>query len=129
VAGLALAAGLGAGSAFVGQLLAIGLAIALFPPFAGHGDARLTASHWGRRALLVFIGSAVLLDTLLLTRPSGLQAGLIDPFARWPGSVGLSSGTWLGVGMLLVHELGLGLFALIGLRALRADPFSRFLAV
>ena len=127
VAALPLAVGLGAGPAFVGQLLAIGLAASLFPPFAG--DARLTGSHWGGRALLAFLAVAVLLDTLFLTRPSGLQAGLIDPFANWPGSVGLNGATVLGVSLLLGHEVVLGVLALAGLRTALSDPLGRFLAV
>ena len=127
LAALPLAAGLGSGPAFIGQLLAIGLAASLSPPFAG--DASLTSSRWGGRALLAFLASAVLLDTLFLTRPSGLQAGLIDPFADWPGSVGLNGATVLGVGLLLSHELGLGLLALAGLRTILSDPIGRFLAV
>jgi hypothetical protein len=126
-AALPLAAGLGAGPAFIGQLLAIGLATSLCPPFSG--DARLTSSHWGIRALMAFLAIAVLLDTLFLTRPSGLQAGLIDPFANWPASVGLNGGTLLGVGQLLAHELVLVVLVLAGLRTMLSDPIGRFLTV
>jgi hypothetical protein len=125
LAGVGLAGGLGAGPAFIGQLLAIGLASALFPPFSG--DGRLTANRWAWRGLAAFAVTAVVLDTLLLVRPAGLQAGLIDPFATWPGTVGLSAGTAIGVGLLFLHELLLITLALAGLGAVRTDPLTRFL--
>ena len=110
--GAAVAVGLGLGSThtFVGQLVAIALAFAIWPPFSGPAVPDLR--RWLPRAALVGLAVAVLFDTLLMTRPDGLQSGLIDPFPAWLRSIGLG-----GVALFAGVSLGLHEIALLPLAA------------
>lgn len=110
--GLAVGLGLGSGFVFVAQLAALGLAAAIWPPFRGRIDP-LTRAWLGRAALAGLVG-AILLDTLLLTRPNGVQAGLIGPFPAWLGSIGLGRAALLAGFTLGLHELALLLLAAYG---------------
>lgn len=101
--GCAVGAGLGTSPAFVGQLVAAAVAAALVPPFE-RGDWP-ALRPWVGRAVLAGLGTAVVLDTLLLTRPAGLQAGLIEPLTAWPATLGWNGSTPLTLGLLAVHEV------------------------
>ena len=103
--GLSLGLGLGSGRVFVGQLMALALAFAIVPPLRAAAEPTLRA--WAPRAALVGIIGAVLFDTLLLTRPGGVQAGLIDPFPAWLGSIGVGRASLFAGGALGLHEVAL----------------------
>lgn len=125
LAGGALAVGLGTTPAFTGQLLAVAVAGALVPPL--RRDAWPALRPWVGRAIAVGLGAAAVLDTLLLTRPSGLQAGLIDPLAAWPSSIGWNSTTPLSLALLGVHEALVLVLAAWGAPAALRQPAGRFL--
>lgn len=108
-AGTAVALGLGSGPAFVTHLVALLLAAAIWPPFRGRIDPLLRP--WLPRATVVGLVGAVLVDSLLLTRPDGVQAGLIAPLPAWLGSIGLGRGALLVGVVLALHELALLLLA------------------
>src|SRR5207248_1062832 len=73
-------------------------------------------------------GTALLLDTLLLTRPSGLQAGLVDPFTGWLATIRFSAAALFSGALLGVHEVLLLALAAVGAAAALRDAFGRFLA-
>lgn len=82
---------------------------------------------YGRRALAIGVGVAVLLDTRFLMNPNGIQAGLIDPLWRWTGEIARGAGLTapLLVGML---DGGIIILALIGLLDYARHPRAiRFL--
>jgi hypothetical protein len=121
----ALALGLGSGSAFIGQVLAVCAAGALVPPLSVARPPGLPRAVVP--AIAVFLGVAFVADTLLLTRPGGLQAGLVDPLTDWLGQVGFVRTSAVSLGLLGLHELpALALAAWGTPRALRT-PFGRFL--
>src|SRR5262249_33203171 len=68
------------------------------------------SAHW-RRAVVIAVGVAILLDTRLLMNPGGIQAGLFDPLSRWTTEVsrgaGLTAPLLLGLldGCILVLAL------------------------
>lgn len=124
-AGLAL--GLGAGGAFVAQIAAVALAFSIWPPVAGR--PAFAVRTWLPRAAAVLFATALVLDTLLLTRPSGLQAGLVDPFSSWVGALGFNRATVAGGLSLLLHEPLLLVLAALGLVAAIRDDTGRFLLV
>lgn len=126
--GSAVAVGVGTGSSpvFVGQLLAIAVAFAACPPLTVTG--RLDLKLWAPRAVALGLAAALLADTLLLTRPGGLQAGLVDAIPAWFASLGLSRSTVLSSGLLGAHEMPLLALAAYGLVRLWRDSLARFLA-
>jgi hypothetical protein len=121
----AAAVGLGATAAWVGQVMAAALAAALCPPLAESVPPRWRA--WVPRTVTVGLATALLADTLLLTRPSGLQSGLIDPFPSWLGLVGLNQATALSAGLAWSHEVVLLALAGWSMPLALRDPFGRFL--
>jgi hypothetical protein len=82
--------------------------------------------HW-RRALVIGLGVAILLDTRLLTSPSGIQAGLFDPLTRWLSEVSRGAGLLAPVVLALLDGCILVL-AVIGLAEYPRRPrMIRFL--
>jgi 4-amino-4-deoxy-L-arabinose transferase-like glycosyltransferase len=122
--GVAVGLGLGTGGAFVGQVAAVALAAATWPPF-GRPTFRLW--WWLPRAIVLGLATLLLSHTLLLTRPAGLQAGLIAPFADWLRA--LSFGSYSTVVLFWLHEIPLLLLAAAGLWSAHRSSFARFLAV
>jgi hypothetical protein len=134
--GIAIGLGLGSDPAFVGQLLAIAVALAACPPTdmaptptppPSLGEGRGVGAV--PRAIGVGLAAALLADTLLLTRPGGMQAGLVDPLPAWLASLGLSESTLLAGGLLAAHEMPLLALALYGLLRFWRDSPARFLAL
>jgi 4-amino-4-deoxy-L-arabinose transferase-like glycosyltransferase len=124
--GVAVAAGLGATPVFVSQVVAVVIAWSLYPPLAERH--RLDLRRWAPRAIIAGLVAALLLDTLLLTRPSGLQAGLIDPFTGWLSAIRLSAATFFSGALLGLHEVLLLALALLGLPVALRETLGRFLA-
>jgi hypothetical protein len=126
VSAAATAMALAASPASIGQLAAAALAMAFCPPIDKPRSLKLRL--WAPRAVLGALAAAVVLDTLLLTRPPGLQSGLVDPFAAWLGSIGPSRSTFFGAGVLGLHEVLLLALAAVGLAGVVRTTFGRFLA-
>lgn len=125
-AALAIGVGLGSSTAFVGQLVALGLAAAIYPPIPHRPRWNLQADL--PKVALAGLLAALLFDTLLLTRPGGLQGGLVDPFALWLGNLGVSSATAWSHSLLGIHNVLLIVLAAFGALVARETRFGRFLA-
>lgn len=81
----------------------------------------------GRRALIVGVVAAILLDTRLLTSPGGIQAGIFDPLTRWTGEIARGTGLTAPLVLGLLDGCIL-LLAVIGLAEYRRHPRAvRFL--
>lgn len=114
--------GLGFDTSFVVGLLGLLLAYAIaegeifgkvpwWAPFAAHA----------RRALVVALGVAVVLNTRLFTSPAGIQAGLIDPLWRWTDDIARGAGLTAPVVAVLLDG-SLLLLAVVGLLEYRRAP-------
>jgi hypothetical protein len=71
------------------------------------------AANW-RRALVIGVVVAILLDTRLLTTPGGIQAGLFDPLTRWTTEISRGAGLTAPI-LLGLLDGAIVLLALIGL--------------
>lgn len=124
--GGALGVGLGAGPEFVGAAAAAVLAGALVPPLSA-GLPWALARAWVVRAAVVGAALALLLDTRFLTRPPGLQAGLVEPLTDWLRGLSLARRDGLPLALGLAHEPLLLALALVGAVGAVRGRFGRFL--
>ena len=120
--------GVGLDTSFVVGLVGVALAYAI-----AEGDIFGQVAWWapvtayGRRALAIGVGVAVILDTRFLMNPNGIQAGLIDPLSRWTGSVTQGAGLTAPL-VALMLDGGIVVLALIGLLEYTRQPRAiRFL--
>jgi 4-amino-4-deoxy-L-arabinose transferase-like glycosyltransferase len=123
--GIAVGLGLGSSSVFLGNLLALAAAVWLA------GLVRLRSSlnvrYWMSRAVLAGLVGGLIVHTLLLTRPFGVQAAFVDSLSAWPSSIGPNSDTLFSVGMFGLHELALPVLAAAALPTALSTRFGRFL--
>lgn len=75
----------------------------------------------GRRALALGVGVAILLNTRLLTSPGGIQAGMIDPIARWTSEIARGAGLTAPI-LLGLMDGALLILALVGLSEYGRHP-------
>jgi len=107
--------GVGVDTAFTLGLISVILAYAI-----AEGELFGRASWWdpvmahGRRALVIALIVAVLLDTRFLMNPGGIQAGLIDPLWRWSDEITRGTGLFAPVVIGLLDG-SLLILALVGL--------------
>ncbi|MCC6175467.1 MAG: glycosyltransferase family 39 protein [Chloroflexi bacterium] len=125
---VAVAVGLGFDPSFTVGLIGVALAYAIAEgDILGRSSWLPALKRWGPLALVGAVLTAVVLDTRFLMNPSGLQAGLVDPFWRWTGDVARGSGLTAPLIVVLLDGAVL-LLAVVGLGAYRRRPRAvRFL--
>jgi len=116
---VAASVGLGFDTSFVVGLVGLALSYAI-----AEGDIFGRASwlgpiglHW-RRALMIAVGVAVVLDTRLLMNPGGIQAGFFDPLTRWTTEISRGAGLTSPL-LLALMDAGILVLALVGLAEYR----------
>jgi hypothetical protein len=121
--------GIGLDTSFIVAIVGLILAYAI-----AEGEIFARSSWWapvsahGRRALLIALGVAALLNTRLLMNLGGIQAGLIDPLWSWTADIARGAGliTPILVGLL---DGAILILAVIGLSEYARRPRAiRFLS-